>query len=160
MGSQYGLLLASGARRYCRSAIRGSSLPSFSDIRVSPSALSLSLFPSLFPFLSFSFSSSFRPRSFTIGEIVVRARYEKKRDWSDENPSAGIDAILDMYRDTRGTLNSTRYRRSSTSRLQVERACTCWPDQLAANSRRIPALPRWPIFIEGCPLLIALARSV
>lgn len=27
MGSQYGLLLASGARRYCRSAIRGSRLP-------------------------------------------------------------------------------------------------------------------------------------
>lgn len=46
MGSQYGLLLASGARRYCRSAIRGSSLPSFSRIRVWSSVLS--------PFLSFS----------------------------------------------------------------------------------------------------------
>ena len=40
MGSQYGLLLASGARRYCRSAIRATP-PSFSSTRVSSSVLSL-----------------------------------------------------------------------------------------------------------------------
>lgn len=48
MGSQYGLLLASGARRYCRSAIRGSRLPSSFLSRVLQRAVSLSLSLSLF----------------------------------------------------------------------------------------------------------------
>lgn len=62
MGSQYGLLLASGARRYCRSAIRATP-PSFSSTRVSSSVLSLS-------------SSLSR---FTIGEMVVHEVREEER---------------------------------------------------------------------------------
>ena len=43
-------------------------------------------------------------------------------------------------------------------RLQVKRSCTC-TDLLAANSRRIPALARWAIFI-GRGLLLTARSSV
>lgn len=83
MGSRYGLLLASGARRYCRAAIRAQLLFS--------------------PFLSRLFRRYFAPslarlsRSPSTGMVVYRAT-KKKRDWSDENPSARFDAILGLAR--------------------------------------------------------------
>lgn len=81
MGSRYGLLLASGARRYCRAAIRA--------------ALSLSLLrsPFLLP-LPPLFAPSCASFSFSINGNGGVWGHEKKRDWSDGNPSVGLDAIL------------------------------------------------------------------
>lgn len=70
-------------------------LLSYSRLVKRPFSLSLVLSPSLS-------SSSVVCLSRSPSTKWWCTRYEKKRDWSDGNPSAGIDAILDIYRDTQG----------------------------------------------------------
>lgn len=80
MGSRYGLLLASGARRYCRAAIRAASCSPF-----------LPPFPTLFapscPVFLVPHQREWWPYT----------GHEKQRDWSNGNPSVGLDAIRVMH---------------------------------------------------------------